>query len=237
MAQHGKRYRERLSRVDRSRLYSVEEAVALLKDACGAAPARFDETVGLAVRLGVNPKHADQMVRGSVVLPRGLGKQLRVIAFAKGEKAKEALDAGADAAGAEELTEKVQGGWLEFDRAVAAPDVMGLVGRLGKILGPRGLMPNPKSGTVGFDVGRMVREAKAGKVEYRVDKAGIVHAPVGKVSFEPAALGENVRALLEALARAKPAGAKGSYFRGITLASTMGPGVKVDHVAAYSSLS
>lgn len=237
MAKPGKRFRERLARVNRFRLYPLDEALALVKETTEAFPSRLDETVEVAVRLGVNPRHADQMVRGSVVLPRGLGKALRVIAFAKGEKVKEALDAGADAAGVEELAERIQGGWLEFDRAVAAPDVMGLVGRLGKILGPRGLMPNPKSGTVGFDVGRMVREAKAGKVEYRVDRAGIIHAPVGKVSFEPDALGENVRALLEALIRARPASAKGAYFRGITLATTMGPGVKVDHIAAYSGLS
>ena len=203
----------------------VEEAMEIL----GKLPrGKFDETVDLSLRLGVDPKHADQMVRGAVVLPHGIGKAVRVAVFAKGEKEREAREAGADVVGAEDLVERVQGGWLEFDSAIATPDLMGQVGRLGKVLGPRGLMPNPKLGTVTFDIGRAVREAKAGKVEFRVDKAGNVHVPVGKRSFSKEQISANALALLEAIVRAKPAAAKGQYLRSITVSSTMGPGIKVD---------
>jgi large subunit ribosomal protein L1 len=217
--------------LDRSREHSLEEAVAVVKK---LPAAKFDETVDLSLRLGVDPKHADQMVRGAVVLPHGIGKTVRVAVFAKGEKEREAREAGADVVGAEDLVERVQGGWMEFDSTIATPDLMGQVGRLGKLLGPRGLMPNPKLGTVTFDVGRAVREAKAGKVEFRVDKAGNVHVPVGKRSFSAEHLVANATALLEAILRAKPAAAKGQYMRSITMSSTMGPGVKVDtqHVAS-----
>jgi large subunit ribosomal protein L1 len=211
--------------IDRSKRHTVDEAVKLVK---GNAYCKFDETVDIAVRLGVNPRHADQMVRGALVLPNGIGKDVRVLVFAKGDKEKEALESGADFVGSDDLVEKIQAGWLEFDTAIAVPAMMGQVGRLGKILGPRGLMPNPKTGTVTMDVGKAVREAKAGKVDYRVEKAGIVHAPVGKVSFAEEKLVENTLALLEALMRAKPAAAKGTYLRSITLSSTMGPGVRID---------
>lgn len=211
--------------VDRSKKYTLLEACGLVKK---AALAKFDETVDMAVRLGVNPKHADQMVRGAVVLPHGTGQSLRVLVFAKGEKAKEAESSGADFVGAEELVAKVQEGFLDFDRVIATPDMMGVVGKLGRILGPRGLMPNPKVGTVTFDVKTAVGEAKAGKVEYRVEKAGIVHARIGKCSFTEDKLAANADALVQALIRAKPATAKGVYLRSITLASTMGPGVRLD---------
>jgi len=200
------------------------------------ATAKFDETMEMAVRLGVDPKHADQMVRGTVVLPHGTGKQVRILVFAKGEKDKEAREAGADYVGAEDMAEKIQSGWLDFERAIATPDVMGLVGRLGKILGPRGLMPNPKTGTVTFDVGRTVREFKGGKIEYRVEKAGIVHVPFGKASFSPQHLVENALAILEALVRAKPASSKGRYLQGISVSSTMGPGVRVDVNAVQAAV-
>jgi large subunit ribosomal protein L1 len=192
------------------------------------ATAKFDETMDMAVRLGVDPKHAGQMVRGTVVLPHGTGKQVRVLVFAKGEKEKEAQDAGADHVGAEDMVEKIQGGWLDFDRAIATPDVMGLVGRLGKVLGPRGLMPNPKTGTVTFEVGKAVREFKGGKIEFRVEKAGIIHVPFGKASFTPQQLTENAMAVLDALVRAKPAASKGRYVQGVSISSTMGPGIRVD---------
>lgn len=221
----GKKYAAALALMDRKREYSVEEAMELVKK---TVPARFDETVEIAIRLGVDPKHADQMVRGAVVLPHGIGKTVRVLVFAKGEKEREAREAGADHVGAEDLIEKIQGGWMEFDATIATPDLMGQVGKLGKILGPRGLMPNPKVGTVTFDVARAVREVKAGKVEFRVDKAGNVHAPVGKKSFPAEHLIANGMALLEAIARAKPAAAKGQYLRSITVASTMGPGIPID---------
>lgn len=220
-----KLYAKAAGQVDAARTYTVEEAVALARQ---VAYAKFDETVDLSVRLGVNPKYADQMVRGAVLLPHGTGKSVRVLVFAKGEKEREAREAGADLVGAEDLVERIQGGWLEFDTAVATPDLMGQVGRLGKILGPRGLMPNPKVGTVTFDVARAVRELKAGKVEFKVDKAGNVHAPVGKRSFAADHLAANVNAVLEALAKAKPAAAKGQYLRSITLSTTMGPGIPVD---------
>jgi large subunit ribosomal protein L1 len=212
--------------VDRAKKHTLEEACALVKKA--APSTKFDETVDLAVRLGVNPRHADQMVRGAVVLPHGTGQSLRVLVFAKGEKAKEAEANGADFVGAEDLVAKVQEGFMDFDRVIATPDMMGQVGKLGRILGPRGLMPNPKVGTVTFDVKTAVSEAKAGKVEYRVEKAGIVHARIGKVSFNEKALFVNADALIQALVRAKPATAKGIYLRSITLSSTMGPGVHID---------
>ena len=234
MPKHGKKYLAARNLLDRTKRYELTEALSLVKK---IHPASFDETVEVAVRLGVDPRHADQMVRGSVVMPHGVGKVPRVAVFAKGEKDKEALEAGADYVGAEDLVAKIQQeGWLEFDRAVATPDMMGLVGRLGKILGPRGLMPNPKSGTVTFDVGRVVREIKAGKVEFRVDKAGIIHAPVGRVSFADDALVENARALIDALIRMKPASSKGQYIKGMAVSSAMGPGVKVDHTQANSPL-
>ena len=216
------------AQVDRSKKYSLEEACALVKK---AAPAKFNETVDLAVRLGVNPRHADQMVRGAVVLPHGTGQSLKVLVFAKGDKAKEAEAAGADMVGAEDLVAKVQEGFMDFDRVIATPDMMGMVGKLGRILGPRGLMPNPKVGTVTFDVKTAVGEAKAGKVEYRVEKAGIVHARIGKVNFTEQALLVNANALIQALVRAKPATAKGTYLKSITLSSTMGPGVRIDTLA------
>jgi large subunit ribosomal protein L1 len=210
---------------DAEKSYPVEDALGLVKKFPGA---KFDETVDMSLRLGVDPKHADQMVRGAIVLPNGIGKAVRVAVFAKGEKEREARDAGADVVGAEDLVERIQGGWMEFDSTIATPDLMGQVGRLGKVLGPRGLMPNPKLGTVTFDVGRAVREAKAGKVEFRVDKAGNVHVPVGKKSFALEQLAQNAMALLEAIVRAKPSASKGQYLRSITLSSTMGPGVHVD---------
>jgi large subunit ribosomal protein L1 len=225
MANVGKRYEAGALAVKQAGPCDLEKAIEIVR---GNAKAKFDETVEIAVRLGVDPKHADQMVRGTVSLPHGTGKSVRVLTFTKGEKEKEAQEAGADYVGCEDLIEKIQQGWIEFDRAIATPDVMGLVGRLGKILGPRGLMPNPKTGTVTFDVARAVREFKSGKIEYRVDKAGIVHAPFGKASFPPAHLYENAVALLEALVRAKPASSKGRYVRGVAISSTMGPGVNVD---------
>jgi len=218
------------------RALPLEEAVGLAK---GAAKAKFDETLEMAVRLGVDPRKADQMVRGTVALPHGTGKVVRILVFAKGEKEKEARESGADHAGLEDLVEKINGGWLEFDRTIATPDVMGQVGKLGKVLGPRGLMPNPKAGTVTFDVARAVREFKAGKIEYRVEKAGIIHVPFGKASFTAAQLAENARSLLEAIIRAKPATSKGKYLKGITISSTMGPGIPVDpgSVAALAKAS
>jgi large subunit ribosomal protein L1 len=211
--------------VEAGRKYSVEEACALVKQ---AKFAKFDETVDLAVRLGVNPKHADQMVRGALVLPHGTGKTVRVLVFAKGEKEREAREAGADFAGSDDLVAKVSEGFLDFDRVIATPDMMGAVGKLGRVLGPRGLMPNPKVGTVTFDLAAAVKDAKGGKIEYRVEKAGIVHARIGKVSFNEQALTDNAKALIGALVRQKPSTAKGSYLRSITVSSTMGPGIKID---------
>jgi len=233
MAQHGKKMLEAHKKFDKGRRYELREALQLVQD---IAFAQFDESVEIAVSLGVNPRHADQMVRGSVVLPHGVGKTPRVLVFAKGEKEREALEAGADYVGAEELAQKITEGWLDFDRAAATPDMMGVVGRLGKILGPRGLMPNPRSGTVALDIGRVVHEIKAGKVEFRVDRAGIVHAGIGRVSFPIESLEENAHTLLETLARLKPATSKGKYMRSIALASTMGPGVKVDEMIVANSL-
>lgn len=221
----GKKLNNVVSKIDLNQEYPLEEAIALVKD---NAFARFDETVDMAINLGVDPKKSDQMVRGTVVLPYGTGKSVRVLVFAKGEKEKEAKDAGANYVGAEDLVEKIQQGWLEFDKAVATPDLMGLVGKLGKILGPRGLMPNPKLGTVTFDIAKAVKEIKAGKVEYKVEKAGIVHVPVGKVSFDKERLLENTMAILKSVIRAKPSTSKGKYIKKITISSTMGPGIKVD---------
>jgi len=221
----GKKYEEVKAKLDPVKRYSVTEACDLIGK---VAFAKFDETVDCAVRLGVNPKHADQMIRSSVSLPHGTGKTVRIAVFAKGDRAAEAKDAGADEVGAEDLVEKIQGGWLEFDSAIATPDMMGLVGRLGRVLGPRGLMPNPKVGTVTMDVGKAVRELKAGKIEFRTDKTGIVHAPIGKVSFGAKKLEENLVTLLDSLHRLKPSTAKGKYWRSIAIASTMGPGVKLD---------
>jgi len=221
----GRKRKSAIEGVDREKRHTVEEACALVK---GVAFAKFDESVDVAVRLGVNPKHADQMVRGAIVLPHGTGKTNRVLVFAKGDKAAEATAAGADFVGNDDMVAKVTEGWLEFDVVIATPDMMGQVGRLGRVLGPRGLMPNPKVGTVTFDVNKAVREAKAGKIEFRVEKAGIVHAPVGKKSFAPEQLADNVTTLLAALVKAKPSTAKGAYLRSITLSSTMGPGIKID---------
>lgn len=225
MSTTGKKVTEARVKVDRTRSYPIQEGIQLVKK---ASYVKFDETVDIAVRLGVDPRHADQMVRGAVVLPNGLGKTVRVLVFAKGEKEKEARDAGADYVGAEDLVTKIQEGWFDFDTAIATPDMMGVVGKIGKLLGPRGLMPNPKVGTVTFDVARAVNESKSGKVEFRVEKAGIVHAPVGKVSFDDAKLQENILAVLDALMKAKPSAAKGTYVKKISLSSTMGPGVRLD---------
>jgi large subunit ribosomal protein L1 len=225
MPKTAKKLKEALAKVDRTKNYGLDEAIELVKS---AKFAKFDESVDVAVRLGVDPRHADQMVRGAVVLPNGLGKDVRVLVFAKGEKEKEARDAGADHVGAEDLVAKIQEGWFDFDTAIATPDMMGVVGKIGKLLGPRGLMPNPKVGTVTFDVGRAIKESKSGKVEFRVEKAGIVHAPVGKVSFEVDKLKENIVALVDALIKAKPVAAKGTYLKKICVSSTMGPGVRVD---------
>ncbi|MDI6709806.1 MAG: 50S ribosomal protein L1 [Thermoanaerobacterales bacterium] len=225
MPKHGKKYLEARKQVDRDALLDPAEALELVKK---VAPAKFDETVEAAVRLGVDPRHADQQVRGAVVLPHGTGKTRKLLVFARGDKAKEAEEAGADYVGAEDMIAKIQGGWFDFDVAVATPDMMGMVGKIGRLLGPKGLMPNPKTGTVTFDIARAVAEVKAGKIQYRVDKAGIIHAPIGKVSFETEKLVENLKTLVDALVRAKPAAAKGQYMKGVTVASTMGPGVRVN---------
>jgi large subunit ribosomal protein L1 len=223
---HSKRYRAGLDSIDRGRLYGLDEAVGLLKDCPGA---KFDESVDIALNLGVDPKHADQMVRGAIVLPHGTGRSVRVLVFAKGDKEKEAQDAGADYVGAEDLAKKIQDeGWLDFERVIATPDMMSVVGRLGKVLGPRGLMPNPKLGTVTPDVGRAVSESKAGKVEFRVDKNGIIHASIGRKSFEAAKLADNATAIIDAVLKAKPAVAKGTYLKKIAISTTMGPGIRVD---------
>jgi large subunit ribosomal protein L1 len=225
MLRRGKRIIAAKAKVEPTKRYTLKEAAEMVVSMAGA---KFDETVDAAVRLGVNPAHADQMVRGSVVLPNGLGKTVRVLVFAKGDKEKEALDAGADMVGNDEMIEKIKGGWLEFDRVIATPDMMGSVGKIAKILGPRGLMPNPKVGTVTFDIANAVKELKAGKVEFRVEKAGIVHSPVGKVSFGAEKLHENTMALLETIIKLKPASSKGTYIKSIALSSTMGAGVKID---------
>src|SRR5512136_991660 len=225
MAHQGKKYIEAKSKVDRAKRYELEEGVKLLLE---THYTKFDEGVDLAIRLGVDPRKSEQMVRGTVNLPHGTGKTVRVLVFAKGDKEKEAQEAGADLVGAEDMVQKIQEGWLDFDKAIATPDMMGQVGKLGKILGPRGLMPNPKVGTVTFDVAKAVTEVKAGKVEFRVEKAGIVHSPVGKVSFGAYKLMENVLAIVETIIKIKPASSKGTYLKSISVSSTMGPGIKVD---------
>ena len=225
MPKHGKRYLESRKTVNREAKYSLDEALDLLK---GTAKAKFDETIEVAMRLGVDPKYPDQQVRGSVVLPHGTGKSVRVVVFAKGEKAKEAQEAGADLVGSDELVAKVQGGWLDFDKAVATPDMMGAVGKIGKILGPRGLMPNPKVGTVTFDVGKAVRDLKGGKVEFKVEKSGTLHAGIGKASFGTEKIRENFMAFFEAINKAKPSAAKGTYIKTLAISSTMGPGIKIN---------
>ena len=225
MVSKGKKYRQVIANIDRSTRYNFNDAVDL---ALGSTYAGFDETVDLAVRLGVDPRHADQMVRGTVVLPHGVGKTVRVLVFAKGEKEKEALEAGADYAGSDEYVEKIQNGWLEFDKTVATPDMMSSVSKLGRILGPRGMMPNAKLGTVTFDVAKTVNEIKAGKIEFRVEKAGIVHAPMGKVSFGSNKLIENISAFMDTVIRLKPPASKGTYLRSIAISTTMGPGIKID---------
>lgn len=229
MRDHGKRYTEAAKSIDGTTMYDPREAIRLVK---ASAKAKFNETVDVAIRLGIDPKQADQQVRGTVALPAGTGKTVRVLVFAKGEKVKEAEAAGADYVGADEYIEKINGGWLDFDVAVATPDLMGTVGRLGRVLGPRGLMPNPKAGTVTFDLSKAVKEIKAGKIEYRTEKAAIIHVPVGKASFTEEQLLANVIALMDAIMRSKPASAKGQYIRSITISSTMGPGVKVDPAKA-----
>jgi large subunit ribosomal protein L1 len=233
MGKHGKRYLEGAKLVNADTLYSPADAIRILKQ---IPKAKFDENVDVAIRLGIDPKQADQQVRGTVALPAGTGRSVRVLVFAKGEKAKEAETAGADYVGAEEFVEKIQGGWTDFDVAIATPDLMSLVGRLGRVLGPRGLMPNPKAGTVTFDIARAVKEIKAGKIEYRVEKAGILHTGIGKASFTEEQLLANLMALLEAVMRAKPASAKGQYLRSIALSTTMGPAVRVDPTKVEATL-
>lgn len=231
MPNRSKKYRAALATVDRTKRYTVEEAISLVQ----AMPAaKYDETVEVAINLGINPNHADQMVRGAVVLPNGTGKVNRVLVFARGEKEKEALDAGADFAGGDELIEKVKNGWFDFDTCIATPNMMVAVGKIGKLLGPRGLMPNPKVGTVTMDVGAAVKAAKGGKIEFRAEKSGIIHAGVGKRSFQTAALTENVAALVDALIKAKPVAAKGTYVRAVTVATTHSPGVKVDPLTVHT---
>jgi large subunit ribosomal protein L1 len=229
----GKRYAAAAEKVDRLKAYDFETAVSILKETAGA---KFDETVECAVRLGVDPRKSDQIVRGATVLPHGLGKTERILVFAKGEKDKEARDAGADIVGAEDLVDRIQGGWLEFDRVVATPDMMGTVGKLGKVLGPRGLMPNPKLGTVTFELGKAIQEIKAGKAEFKTEKNGIVHSSIGKASFSQENLVQNLIAFLETLVKLKPAASKGRYFKSITISTTMGPGVKVDPIWAANAL-
>ena len=227
MPTRGKKYKESIQKVDRQKRYdNIIEALELVKS---ITTTKFDASVDVAVRLGVDPRHADQMVRGAVVLPHGIGKSVRVVVFASGEKEKEAREAGADFVGADDLVQKIQDGWLDFDKAIATPDMMGKVGRLGRVLGPRGLMPNPKVGTVTMDIARAVKETKAGRVEFRVERAGIIHAPIGRVSFDAEKLADNFHALMETLIKLKPAATKGTYVKSITLSSTMSPGVKLDN--------
>ena len=227
-----KKQKAQAGSVDREKFYAVDEALALVKQ---NATSKFDETVEVALNLGVDPRHADQMVRGTVVLPHGTGKRIRVLVFAQGEKAQEALRAGADEVGGEDVAKRIESGWLEFDVALATPDMMGVVGRLGRILGRRGLMPNPKSGTITFDLERAVKEVKAGRVEFKVDKAGIIHTPFGKASFEAQQLSENLASLIDAITRARPSASKGQYFKSLTVAATMGPGIKVDVPAVLAA--
>ena len=233
MAKKGKKYLEKKALVDRMKRYSLDEGLDLLEQ---ISYANFDESVDVAFRLGVDPRHADQMVRGTVVLPHGTGKSVKVLVFAKGEKEKEAAEAGADYVGAEDLIEKIKGGWLEFDKAIATPDTMGQVSKIGRILGPRGMMPNPKVGTVTFDVGKAVKELKTGRVEFRTEKTGIVHTSIGKKSFGKEKLKENFLTLLDTLIRMKPASSKGAYLRGIALSTTMSPGVKIDPIQVRNLL-
>jgi large subunit ribosomal protein L1 len=225
MPKRGKKYLESRKKVDSQKKHDMAEAV---QTAIESSFAKFDETVDVAVRLGVDPRHADQMIRGSVILPNGIGKEVKVLVFAKGEKEAEAKEAGADYVGNDDLVEKIQGGWFEFDKAVATPDMMGMVGKIGRILGPRGLMPNAKTGTVTFDIARAVNELKAGKIEFRVEKAGIVHAPMGKVSFGVEKIMQNISAFLETIVRLKPSSSKGTYLKGIAISTTMGPGIRID---------
>jgi large subunit ribosomal protein L1 len=225
MHKRGKKYRNAKANIDAEKRFEFREAI---EGALNASFAKFDETVDIAVKLGVDPRHADQMVRGSVVLPHGIGKDVRVLVFAKGEKEKEAQDAGADFVGGDELIEKIKGGWLEFDKAVATPDMMGSVGKIGKILGPRGMMPNAKTGTVTFELEKAINELKAGKIDFRVEKGGIVHAPMGKVSFGPDKIQDNISTFIDILVRMKPAASKGTYIRSIAISTTMGPSFKVD---------
>jgi large subunit ribosomal protein L1 len=232
MADRGKKYEQAAALVERGRSYQPAEAMELLKQTTYVS---FDASAEAHIRLGVDPRHADQMVRGTVVLPHGTGKKVRVLAFAQGEKAQEALRAGADEVGGEDVAKRIEAGWLEFDVALATPDMMGVVGRLGRILGRRGLMPNPKSGTITFDLERAIKELKAGRVEFKVDKAGIIHTAFGKSSFEPQQLSENLATLIDAINRARPSAAKGQYFRSLTVASTMGPGIRVDVPAVLAA--
>jgi len=225
MPKRGKKYIESTKKIDIHKKHDFSDAIGAVVN---TSFSKFDETIDVAVRLGVDPRHADQMVRGTVVLPNGLGKKVKVLVFAKGEKEKEALDAGADFAGSDELVEKIKGGWFGFDKAVATPDIMGTVGKIGRILGPRGLMPNAKTGTVTFDIARAVNELKAGKIDFRVEKAGIVHAPMGKASFGVEKLVRNIAAFFETILRLKPASSKGTYLKSITVSTTMGPGIKID---------
>jgi large subunit ribosomal protein L1 len=234
MSKRGKKYAESARRVDRMKKYAFQEAIQLALD---CAYTKMDETVDLAVRLGVDPRHADQMVRGSLVLPNGVGKEVRVMVFAKGEKEKEAQKAGADYVGSDEFVEKIQNGWLEFDKAIATPDMMSTVSKLGRILGPRGMMPNAKLGTVTFDVSKAVKDVKAGKIDFRVEKAGIVHAPVGMVSFGLEKLLGNISAFFETIMRLKPASSKGTYLKSISISTSMGPGIKIDPAYVKDILS
>ena len=234
MSKRGKAYKAAAEKIDRDKKYSLDEAVTLLKTGHSA---KFDSTIDLAVRLGVNPRHADQMVRGAVVLPHGTGKTVRVVVFAKGDKAKEAEEAGADVVGSDDLVAKIKEGWLDFDKAIATPDMMGHVGRIGRVLGPRGLMPNPKTGSVTMNVGQAVKDARAGKVDFRVEKAGIVHVGVGKVSFDDTQLVENIRTLVDQLIKLKPASAKGDYIKSIALSATMGPSIKISASSASSEVA
>jgi large subunit ribosomal protein L1 len=234
MPHRGKKYRAAADKIDHLKQYAPDEGVRVVKR---SAYAKFDESVELHIRTGLDPKHADQQVRGSAVLPAGTGRTQRVVAFAQGDKAREAEAAGADIVGAEDLVQRVQGGWTDFDVAVATPDMMGMVGRLGKVLGPRGLMPNPRSGTVTIDIGRAIREIKGGRVEFRVDRTGVIHAPIGKVSFEEDKILQNLGALVDAVVRAKPSGAKGTYLRTFNIASTMGPAVSLDQTATLALAS
>ncbi len=231
MAKRGKRYAEARGKVDPQKKYSIDDGFSLVLE---SAYAKFDESIDVALKLGVDPRHADQMVRGSVVLPHGTGREVRVLVFAKGEKEKEALDAGADYVGGDDLAERIKEGWLDFEKVIATPDMMGVVGKLGRILGPRGMMPNPKLGTVTFELAKAVSDMKSGRVDFRVDKTGIIHCPVGRVSFGKEKIVENVKAVLEVIQKLKPAASKGTYLKGVAVSSTMGPGVRLDPAEALA---